>query len=849
MVRLIESTTVLRRKGEKKLLKKKKRDEESSAPVTVQTKGAKRSRSIFSYYLPTLVVAMIAIAAFTFASSWLASQAASQRQARLVTSLAQSVQKQVSELVQGKIGQVSILASEPGFIKLARQEGKLQQLREMLTKRLPGSTLVTVVPSRWEDEKVLRAVSGSYAAADLFQQVQRSRKAAPAQVVTDKSGRKHILLAVPMAGPEGVVAVLFAGYPVELLKPGLEELGLSESAVVLEQVVDGDTLLLAGSGDLPRKAFDGRLQVPGTIWQVRYAPPPVAGLSLPMLLGLVAGGAILILLVTLLGYRKLAHDCKSDMGLMVELVDATLKRKGSATPTPHLQEAQPAMELLARYAQATFAAEKAAHSGENRAGMAQVVVEEGEVPAQAGQEVARLSEEQLPATIFRSSVIRGRSGMDLNEETAQAIGLAFGSVVQESGGRQVAVARDNRATSDAYSGALVAGLLASGCDVLDLGEAPSPLLNFALNNSAATSGIMVTGGHNPPEHNGFKIYLNSRPFGEQDYLELRQRVLDGDFTKGMGKLDSRDFSHDYIRHLRGDLQLVEPLKLVLDCGNGVTGPVAQRLFEALGCEVIPLFCEPDGGFPNHVADPSDQRNLQALMLEVQAQGAHLGIALDVDGDALALVDEQGRLVHADQLLMLLAGDIIRRSPGADVVYDVACSAMLPEQVLANGGRPIMWRTGHAEIQAKMKENGALLGGELSGHIYLNDRWYGFDDGMYAAGRLLEIFSMDPSAVSASFEPYSGFLATPLLTIEVPEGKAEQVVSKLLRTADIGEADVVDLDGLRLEYEHAWGLVRASHTQSALVFRFEARDQGALAEIQERFRQYLNLAAPELQPPF
>lgn len=827
----------------------KKSKEEPAEAVTVENRGAKRSRSLFSYYLPTLIVATIAIAVFTFTSSWLANEAASQRQERLAASLAKSVQKQVAELVQGKIDQLSMLAADPGFIKLARQEGKLQKLREMLSRKLPGSTLITVVSTRWEDEKVLQAVSGSYAAADMFQQVHRDRKVAPAQVVTDKSGRKHILLAVPMRVPDGIVAVLFAGYPMELLKPGLEELGLSESAVVLEQVVGRDTLLLAGSGNLPRKVFHGHLQVPGTIWQVRYAPPPVSGLSLPVLLGLVAGGAMLMLVVTLLGYRRLAHDYKSDLGLVVELVDATLKRKGSATPTPHLEESKPAIELLARYAQATFAAGKAAKAAENRAGMVQMVVDESETTAQPPEEVAALSEEQLPASMFRASVIRGLSDMDLKEETAQAIGLAFGSAVQESGGRQVAVARDNRATSDAYSASLVAGLLASGCDVLDLGEVPSPLLNYAMCNSAATSGVMVTGGHNPPEYNGFKIYLNSRPLGEQDYLELRQRILDGRFTKGMGKIESRDFSHDYIRHLQGDLQLVEPLKLVLDCGNGVTGPVAQRLFEALGCEVIPLFCEPDGGFPNHLADPSDQSNLQALMLEVQAQGAHLGIALDVDGDALALVDEQGRAVHADQLLMLLASDIIRRSPGADVVYDVACSAMLPEQILASGGRPIMWRTGHTEIQAKMKENGALLGGELSGHIYFNDRWYGFDDGMYTAGRLLEIFSMDPGAVSALFESYSGFLATPLLTMEVPEGKADQVVGKLLRSADIGDADVVDLDGLRLEYEHAWGLVRASNTRSALVFRFEARDEEALADIQERFRRYLNLAAPELQPPF
>ena len=337
---------------------------------------------------------------------------------------------------------------------------------------------------------------------------------------------------------------------------------------------------------------------------------------------------------------------------------------------------------------------------------------------------------------------------------------------------------------------------------------------------------------------------------EQDYLELRQRILDGGFEKGVGRLDNRDFSHDYLRHVTGDVQLVEPLKLVLDCGNGVAGPVAQRLFEGLGCEVIPLFCEPDGGFPNHLADPSDVSNLQALILEVQAQGAQLGIALDMDGDALALVDEHGRVIHADQLLMLLAADIVRHNPGADVVYDVACSALLPEYILSNGGRPIMWRTGHAEIQAKLKESSGLLAGEMSGHMYIRDRWYGFDDGMYVAARLLEIFSLDSAAVSTVFEAFSSdLLATPLLVLDVPEGKAEQVISIISREGDFGEADVIDLDGLRMEYEQAWGLIRSSNTRSALVFRFEARDEAAMAEIQDRFRRFLERAAPELQPPF
>ena len=831
--------------------KKKGNTKEEAAPepsVQPVSKGATRSRGIFSYYLPVILVAVLSIALFTLASSWLAGQAAAERQAHLTHSLAVVVQQEVAGLVQGKVELVSLLARDPWLSSVLEKGEQPEKVAKRLQERLPGAALVVVVPARWNDEKVLKALSGSYAAADMFQEVLRSRGVVPAEAIKDREGKQYLLVAVPVLSGDRVTAVLFAGFPLGALQGAFKGLQLKDAYVALEQVFAGGSLLLASAGDESRKgAAVGGLKVPGTIWEVHYAAPAVAGISWPLLLSLVLGGALLLLAVTLFGYRRLARDCKADMGLMVALVDATLKRKGSATPTPHLDEARPAMELLARYAQATFTAEKAGKS-ENRAGMAQIVVEE--IESEERQEIEPLVEAQLPLAIFHSGLIRGRSGMDLDEEVAQAIGVAVGSVVQEAGQRQVLVGRDNRATSDAYASSLVAGLLASGCDVIDMGEMPAPLLNYAMRNSTATSGVMVTGGHSPPEYNGFKVYVDGQPFAEQDYMELRQRILDGRFERGVGKLDSRDFSSEYLRHVSGDVQLVEPLKLVLDCGNGVAGPVAQRLFEELGCEVIPLFCEPDGGFPNHLADPSDVSNLQALILEVQAQGAQLGIALDVDGDALALVDEQGRVIHADHLLMLLAADIVRRNPGADVVYDVACSALLPEYILSNGGRPIMWRTGHAEIQAKLKESNGLLAGEMSGHIYIKDRWYGFDDGMYVAARLLEIFSLDSASVSSVFDAFSSDLvATPLLMLDVPEGKADQVISIISREGDFGEADVIDLDGLRVEYEHAWGLIRSSTTRSALVFRFEARDEAALAEIQERFRQLLGRAAPELQPPF
>ncbi len=831
--------------------------QEQGAAAAPPGREVKRSRSIFSYYLPVIVAAMAAIVLFTYTASWLSNQAATERLERLAATLARAVQQQVAEAVRDRTGMLRLLAARPDVTAAVSRGTGLEELETRLRRALPEARMVVPVPVQWKDEQVLEALSGSYAAADLARAVAESRKVQPAQVIRGPDGRQLMLLGAPVVADGRLVGVLVAAWPLDVLRRRIEALELQEAFLAVEQVLGNNRLQLAVTGDAGRRDEDGTLAVPGTLWQVRYGAPPRAGIAWTLLLALAGGGALLLLGVTLLGYRSLARDCRADMGMMVALVDATLKRVGAATPRPHLVEAQPAIELLARYAQATYAAAKAGRAREPAAQKGMEVREEAPVrnggaagPEPAPEPPPALDEQRLPLALFSGGLVRGRSGMDLDEEVARVVGLAVGSLVRESGGARVAVARDNRATSDGYAGALVAGLLASGCDVTDLGEAPAPLLNFAMRNTEATSGVMVTGGHNPPEYNGFKIYLEGQPLSEQALLELRQRILEGRFERGAGQLGSRDPSAEYVSRVAADIQLVEPLKVVVDAGNGVAGGLAQQVFEALGCEVIPLCCEPDGGFPNHLPDPSDPRNLELLAQEVRNRGAHLGIALDVDGDALGMVDETGAVVWPDLLLMALAGDVIRRNPGADVVYDVASTAQLPEFILSNGGRPIMWRTGHAEIQAKLRESHGLLGGEFSGHLYLNDRWYGFDDGIYAAARLLELFSLNAGSVSQLFAPYrDGLVATPLLVLETPAGRAEEVVRIMAREGDFDEADVIDLDGLRVEFEEAWGLVRPSRTRPALVFRFEARDQAALDEVQARFRELLRRAAPELEAPF
>ena len=836
--------------------------EEGTQPEASQTPAsllgsARRTRSILAYYLPVIVVAVLAIAAFTFLASWLSSQAANQRQLNLSRALAVAVKGMAAAEVSDKFNLLQTLLNES--YPVPDDAAGSRALARRLEKQLGGVARVIVVPAGWTDEQVLAAVDGSFAAADKFQQVLDGTERSPAEVIPDHQGKHHLTVAGPVVRQGRTVAVLFLEFPVEPLRQKIQALQLEEGGVSLEQTFADGSMVLASSGEEIGKNADGIQPVPDTFWQVRFKAPANAGLAWSDLALLVGAGALLMLGVTFLGYLALARVMRKDMDLMVALVDATLKQQGAPRLKPHLKEAAPAMDLLIRYAQATWdknrIAARSLADGEAPAGGMEVE----EVPAgqadHAGvpggrNKQAALPEEKLPVAIFRPNVIRGRAEDQITEELARALGMALGSMILDSGERMILLARDNRPHSDAYAGALAAGVLTTGCDVLDLGEVPLPVLNYALRNGPTTSGVMVTGGHNLALANGFKIYQETRPFQEQAYLELRQRVIEGNFRSGAGRLDRHDFTQEYIERLTADVQLVEPLKLVVDGANGVAGPLAVRLFEAMGCEVVPLNCEPDGNFPNHPPDPADPAALQSLMSQVRTSGAQLGLALDGDGDALGVVDDQGRPVASDRLLMLLAEDVIRRNPGADVIYDVAASAQIPEFVLSNGGRPIMWKSGHARIQAQLAESGALMAGETTGHFYFNDRWCGCDDAFYAAARLMEILSLSGLSLSEMLQPTAtDLVSTPLMRLPLPPGGADKVLAQLTARGDYDGADAVTIDGLRLEYADGWGMVRASGTESALVFRFEGQDEAALAAVQQRIRAYLAEVVPDAALPF
>jgi phosphomannomutase/phosphoglucomutase len=462
---------------------------------------------------------------------------------------------------------------------------------------------------------------------------------------------------------------------------------------------------------------------------------------------------------------------------------------------------------------------------------------------------AAATQMEIPESLFRAYDIRGVVGDALTTAVAERLGQALGTLVQEQGGRQVAVGHDARVSSPSLVEALTNGLTGSGCDVLDIGQAPTPLLYFALHSQPVQAGVMVTGSHNPTEYNGFKIVVGERVLDGAELLQLRERMQAGVFNHGSGQIERVDLFGDYIDAVNREVQLARPLKVVVDAGNGVAGEIAIGVLESLGCEVVPLFCEPDGSFPNHHPDPGQPDNLSALMLEVQAQAADIGVAFDGDGDRLGVVDNTGQLIWPDRVLMLLASDILGRHPGVDILYDVKSSRHLASFVLSHGGRPIMWQSGHSRMRAKMLETGALLGGEFSGHLFIKERWYGFDDAIYATARVLEILALDSRPADALFAEIPDSPATPEYQMMLDEGQSADLMRALDAHKVFDDARLVELDGLRVEFADGWGLIRPSNTTPALTFRFEADSEGALEQIKGRFRDLLRRAAPDMQAPF
>ncbi len=455
----------------------------------------------------------------------------------------------------------------------------------------------------------------------------------------------------------------------------------------------------------------------------------------------------------------------------------------------------------------------------------------------------------VPKDIFKAYDIRGIVGKTLTDEIVEAIGHAIGSEAVARKQHSIAIGRDGRLSGPGFAKALARGIRKSGINVIDVGMVATPMAYFAAFQLRTDCAVMITGSHNPPDYNGLKMVLAGETLSGETIQKLRLRIEQNDLAHGNGSYSQYDIAPEYLARIVGDIKLARPLKITVDCGNGVAGDFAAKLYRGIGCTVTELFCDVDGNFPNHHPDPSDPHNLEDLIAALRDNDSELGLAFDGDGDRLGVVTKDGKIIFPDRQLMLFAADVLSRNAGAEIIFDVKSTRNLFPWIREHGGRPTLWKTGHSLVKAKMRETGALLAGEMSGHMFFKERWYGFDDGLYAGARLLEILSRsgDPGAV---LNALPDAVCTPELHIHTAEGANHALIAHLRKEARFTDAkDIITIDGLRVEYADGFGLMRPSNTTPVIVLRFEADNAGALQRIQNDFRRVLLQAAPELDLPF
>lgn len=682
-----------------------------------------------------------------------------------------------------------------------------------------------------------------YAAIEILSESESSGNTPPAEVLLFGSEDQHILTVWRISAGGELVGHLVLALDVSMLPGIMSKVSVADGYAELTQGLGGGKpLVLARGGDpaLRKGIATVRAKVEGTPWRVAFWPggrlaPPEPLIELPDW-AIPAAGASLLLVILLVVFVRQRNRTRAEAAEAITVEEqkaAAAARKAATKAKAAVASPAEGAAVSADGVEAAYAAldQPAAESG--------IVVEEG-----AGAM-------DMPAEIFRAYDIRGIVDEGLSAEVVSQIGRAIGAEAYDRGQQTIVVGRDGRNSGPQLQEALIEGLRATGRDVIDVGRVPTPVLYFATHYLNTGSGVMVTGSHNPPEYNGLKIMLGGETLFGDDIQALRTRAESGDFPSGKGNLQSMEVVDEYVRRVCEDVPVAlgNSFRVVVDCGNGVAGEVAPKLLRALGHDVVELFCEVDGNFPNHHPDPSDPANLTSLIGSVKQESADLGFAFDGDGDRLGVVDPDGRIIWADMQMMLFAKDVLGRNPGADIVFDVKCSSRLAKVIKQLGGKPVMWRTGHSYIKNKLKESGAPLAGEMSGHIFFQDRWYGFDDAIYSAARMLEILMAFKKSPTEIFARLPAGVSTPELRVDMKEGDQVALVEKLVKAEGFANGKRTTIDGLRVDFADGWGLVRASNTTPSLVMRFEADDKAALARIQGEFKAALAALNSNLELPF
>lgn len=720
----------------------------------------------------------------------------------------------------------------------------------------------------------------------------------------DTPTNRHLAIARRIVKNEQTIGVILASFDDQFIRKSVSQAQVNEGYILLHQA----KLQLGVSGSTPDTAADESSQytVPNTQWNLSYG---LNGSPLMTHWELMLGFILIPLALTaagiLFGYRRLSTLLKDDLSNAMKAFKDMMKNNFQGNYPTRLAEMNGFISTLAQYKRITENSEIDAgiatpqailddapgfgsfstgltdfnfnknrpektklqtsqqHSGDNSGKIFKKPVKHA--PAQAApsspiplnktptQETGKPESADDPKhAIFRAYDIRGVVGRDLTPEIVYDIGRALGTEAIKHGCKSIVIARDGRTSSPKLSSALADGIVTTGCDVLDIGMVPTPVLYFVAHHVESRSGAMVTGSHNPAEYNGVKMVIKGETLAEDRIQELKKCIDGQTFTIGTpGTIEKNNrFSNEYIGTVADDVHLGRPMKVVVDCGNGVAGDMAPKLLRTIGCEVIELYCEINGAFPNHHPDPSKPENLEELIMAVKHYEADLGLAFDGDGDRLGIVDSKGKIIWPDRQMMLYAQNVLSTTrPGSEIIFDVKCSRHLSRQIKKYGGQPVMWKTGHSLMKAKLQETGAGLAGEMSGHIFFNDRWFGFDDALYTAARLIEILSEDTRTSAEIFDSLPDSINTPELNVTLDEGENFKFIEKLLKAAKFPDAEVTTIDGLRVDFPEGFGLVRASNTTPSLVIRFEADNSAALKNIQNQFQQLLKSIKPDISLPF
>ncbi len=788
---------------------------------------------------------------------------------------------QYVQLMNGRIGElrnmVGAIATSPDVTQaLSATAEQRAALAQQIGAQNPYIERVDIIEKGRAEVDLNSAVPISFAALDLIRRAETREFVGPEVSLNQQ---QFVYAAQPVT-PQGLVAgVLFVVFNKSIFTDPLSHYEDSGKLRVHQKFAGsaGTVVIDWGRDSDLAPPIDAQLFAPH--WTLSLAAAnnvlqkdtAISGLFMPL-----AVSWVVLVAAIFLGFSRYARKLGQDAGTLVDYAERALRGRGGSPGRYSLSAIKQVADTIATLAPSGANEDRAAEQPAAEDGNLLSDLDQPEKPAakapaskdrsnDAGDflEVRRsssddnfgieVSEEEAPATmgldldpgIFRAYDIRGITTSNLTEEVVYWIGRAFAAEAISQNHSRVAVGWDGRHSSEPLQASLTRGLTEGGADVITIGQVPTPMLYYATYALDTGTGIMITGSHNPPEYNGLKMMIGGVTLAEEKIQLLLQRIQNNDFSEGQGDVEHLDLDDSYVDKILEDVAVAQPPKVVVDCGNGVAGKIAPRLLTELGCEVVPLYCDVDGNFPNHHPDPAEPENLDDLITVVKAENADLGLAFDGDGDRVGVVTNSGEIIWPDKLMMLFAQDIVSRNPGADIIYDVKCSRHLNNIISELGGRPIMWKTGHSHIKAKIRETGALLGGEFSGHICFAERWYGFDDALYSAVRLLEIIGSDGRSVDEIFAQFPVTFTTPELKIKTTETAKFEIMQKLEANADFGDGTVTAIDGIRVDFADGWGLIRPSNTSPVLSLRFEADGPAALDRIQDEFQAQLSEIAPDL----